>query len=270
MPGIMRSLPQRLFAINAPQVLQAVELAGILGWQDIRQRYRRSMLGPFWLSISMGVMVGVIGLVFGQIFRTLQADYLPFLAAGLMLWAFMATVLNEGCLAFIAAEGIIRQLPVPLGVHLLRVIWRNVLILAHNAVVFPLVLLAVGKAPGWPVLLCLPGLVLLTLNLGWLALLLATFCARYRDLPQIVSNFLQVVFYLTPVIWMPALLPDRAAVYLLDLNPAYHLLEIVRQPLLGRSPDAMSWGACALVAVVGWAFALAVFARFRYRVAYWL
>jgi len=107
-------------------------LVGMLGWQDVRQHYRRSALGPFWLTIAMGVMIGSIGVVFGQIFNSPMSEFLPFLAAGMIFWGFISSVITEGCTGFIAAEGIIKQLPIPLFVHILRVIWRNLLILAHN------------------------------------------------------------------------------------------------------------------------------------------
>src|SRR6476620_2056681 len=98
-------------------------LVGMLGWQDVRQRYRRSAVGPFWLTISMGVMIGTIGLVFGQIFNSPMKDFLPFLAAGMILWSFISTCVLEGCTSLIAAESIIKQLPIPLFVHILRTIW---------------------------------------------------------------------------------------------------------------------------------------------------
>ncbi len=245
-------------------------LVGMLGWQDVRQRYRRSALGPFWLTISMGVMIGTIGVVFGQIFKSPMAEFFPFLAIGMILWSFISAVITDGCTSFIAAEGIIKQLPIPLFVHILRVIWRNTLILAHNIVIFPLVLLAVGKPISWIVLISIPGLLLAVVNLTWMALILAILCARYRDLPQIVGSVLQVVFYLTPIMWMPNLLPSRAGIYLLDSNPVYHLLEIIRAPLLGQLPSTMNWIVSLVLALVGWSMAVAVYGRYKRRIAYWL
>jgi lipopolysaccharide transport system permease protein len=250
--------------------LQRLPLVGVLGWQDVRQRYRRSALGPFWITISMGVMIGTIGVVFGQIFNSPMEDYLPFLTIGMILWSFIAALITEGSAGFIGAEGIIKQLPIPLFVHLLRLFWRNALIFAHNLVIFPLVLLAVGKPLGWVALLSVPGLLLLVLNLSWIVLILAILCARYRDLPQIVTSVLQVVFYLTPIMWLPKLLPARAGLYLLDGNPIYHLLEIVRAPLLGQFPLMSSWLVSAVMAITGWCIALAFFGRYKYRIAYWL
>lgn len=245
-------------------------LVGMLGWQDVRQRYRRSALGPFWLTISMGVMIGTIGVVFGQIFNSPIQEFLPFLAIGMILWSFMSTVITEGCTGFIAAEGIIKQLPIPLFAHIMRMIWRNILILGHNIVIFPLVLLAVSKPLTWLALLSIPGFAVALLNLTWIALLLGILCARYRDLPQIVGSLLQVVFYLTPIMWMPSLLPQRAGLYLLDLNPAYHIMSVVRSPLIGQLPTATNWWVSLGMAVVGWAIALVFYGRYKRRIAYWL
>ncbi|CAN7746670.1 ABC transporter permease [Caballeronia sp. LjRoot29] len=245
-------------------------LVGMLGWQDVRQRYRRSALGPLWLTISMGVMIGTIGIVFGTIFKSPMAEFLPFIAIGIILWGFISTVVTEGCTGFIAAEGIIKQLPIPLFVHILRMIWRNILILGHNIVIFPIILLVVGKPLHLTAFLSIAGFLLLLLNLTWIALILALLCARYRDLAQIVGSVLQVVFYLTPIMWMPKHLPRAASFYLLDFNPAYHLLEIVRAPLLGDLPTMTNWVVACAMALAGWLFAVVLYGRYKRRIAYWL
>lgn len=250
--------------------IKRYDLIGVLGWADVRQRYRRSALGPFWITIGMGVMIATIGVVFGQIFKSPLHDFFPFLTIGTIVWTFISTVLSEGSTCFISAEAILKQLPLPLFVHIMRMMWRNLIILAHNIVIFPLVLIAVGKPLELVALVAIPGLLLTLINLSWMALILGILCARYRDLPQIVTSLLQVVFYLTPVIWMPKLLPSRAGVYLLDSNPFYHMLEIVRAPLLGQMPSATNWVVSIAIAVIGWLATIAFFGRYKNRVAYWL
>jgi lipopolysaccharide transport system permease protein len=266
----MINSPTAIALTDITSALSKYSLVGMLGWQDIRQRYRRSALGPFWLTVSMGVMIGTIGVVFGQIFKSPIQEFLPFLAIGMILWGFISSVITEGCTGFIAAEGIIKQLPIPLFVHILRMIWRNSLILAHNIVIFPLVLLAVGKPLSSVALIAIPGFLLALINIAWIALVLAVICARYRDLPQIVSSLLQVIFYLTPIMWMPNLLPQRAGLNFLDLNPIYHLLEIIRSPLLGQLPTTTNWIASLAMALIGWVTAIAVYGRYKRRIAYWL
>ena len=161
----MRKNSARVAWTDISAAIRRYPLVGMLGWQDVKQRYRRSALGPFWLTISMGVMIGTIGVVFGNIFKTPMAEFLPFLTVGMIVWTFMSSVIAEGCLGFVAAEGVIKQLPLPLFIHVLRVVWRNFLILAHNIVIFPIVLIAVGKPLSFEALLCLPGLFVVVLNL---------------------------------------------------------------------------------------------------------
>ncbi|QOL50407.1 ABC transporter permease [Massilia litorea] len=266
----MNNRPTASALLDIVAATKRISLVGVLGWQDVRARYRRSALGPFWITLSMGVVIATIGIVFGQIFKSPMQEFLPFLTIGLILWAFISNIITEGATGFITAENIIKQLPIPMFVHIMRMIWRNLLILLHNLVIFPIVLLVFGKTLGWVALLSIPGLALGVLNLSWIALLLAIVCARYRDLPQMVTSVLQVVFYLTPVMWLPKLLPQRAGMYLLDLNPVYHLLEIIRAPLLGQAPSVTNWVVAGALAVVGWIVALFVFGRYRRRIAYWL
>lgn len=256
--------------IDIFSAMKRYSLIGMLGWQDVRQRYRRSAVGPFWLTISMGVMIGTIGIVFGQIFNSPMHEFLPFLAAGMIFWGYMVTVITDGCMCFISSEGIIKQLPIPLFVHILRMLWRNVIILAHNIVILPLVFFAVGKPVSSEALLCIPGLVLLSINLAWVALLLAIICARYRDLPQIINSVLLVIFYITPIMWMPNMLPQRAGRYMLDMNPFYYLLEIVRAPLLSQMPTMTDWVVSLAIALLGWILTITVYGTYKRRVAYWL
>lgn len=245
-------------------------LVGMLGWQDIRQRYRRSSLGPFWLTISMGVMIGTMGIVFGQIFKTSVQEFLPFLSIGIILWAFITSVISEGCLSFIAAEGIIKQLPIPLFAHVLRMLWRNILIFCHNFVIFPITLLVMGRHIDSVALLSVLGFILLLLNLTWISLLLGILCTRYRDISQIIGSVLQVLFYLTPIMWMPSSLPSASSFYLLDLNPVFHLIEIVRAPLLGHAPTETNWLVSIGIAIVGWGISIVVYSRYCKRIPYWL
>ncbi len=247
-----------------------ISLVSILGWHDIRCRYRRSIIGPFWLTISMGVMISSIGIVFGQIFNTSIDEFLPFLATGIILWAFITGMINEGCTAFIDSEEMIKQLNIPFFIYIFRVLWRNILILAHNILILPLVFFVMDKSIETVALWAIPGFLLVALSLSWMAMLFAMLCARYRDLPQIIASVLQMAFYLTPIIWMPSLLPDRIGLNILQFNPFYHLLELIRAPLLGVEPSMTSWFFVLAMAILGWGLTLFFFSRLHKSVAYWL
>ena len=242
----------------------------VLGWQDVATRYRRSKIGAFWLTINMGVMISALGFIFGMLFNQPMADYLPYLAIGQILWGLVTATIGEGCISFISASDTILQIRMPLFTHVGRTLWRNLAILGHNLLILPIVFLIFLKPVSWVALLALPGLLLLILNLTWMILIVAIICTRFRDVTQIIQNFMQVMFYLTPIIWQPALVPERVGTMVLDLNPFYHLLEIVRSPLLGQIPAATSWIIAVIMAAIGWIVALLFFGAYRKRIAYWL
>ena len=249
---------------------QNLDLAYILGSQDIKQRYKRSALGPLWLTISMAVMITAMGFVFGRLFNTPLRDFFPYLAAGIIIWGFISSVLSEGCMAFIESEAIIKQIPLPYFTFILRLIWRNLLILSHNIVILPFVLWAVGRNFHVEAFLAIPGLALLLINLMWVVLILATFCARYRDMPQIIQSVILVIFYVTPVMWMRQTLPGDAGKLLIEWNPLFHLIDIVRAPLLGDTPSLLSWWVAILMALLGWVVAIQFYRHYKHKIAYWV
>ncbi len=246
-------------------------LAALLGWQDVAQRYRRSSVGAFWLTINMGVLIGALGLVFGTIFNTPMSEFLPFICIGLIMWGYFSSLVSEGCGSFISNSDTMLQLPIPFFTYILRTWWRNTIILAHNMVIFPIVLLIFGKFVNINALLVIPGFALVSLNFLWIMIVLAVLCTRYRDLTQIVQNIMQVGMYVTPIMWMPANLPGGArSELMLKLNPLYHLLSVVRDPLLGSTGTPLNWLVSIAMAIVGWTVALLFLNRFRARITYWL
>ena len=257
-----------LAVLDLAEGVRAHHLWHLLAWQDIRRLYRRSVLGPFWLTVSMGALVGALGSLYGMLFEVESADYVPFLALGFIIWTLISGVITDGCKAFITAEGIIKHVGLPLSIHVYRLLWRHLIILFHNAAVFVVVAAVFAVWPGWTGLLALPGVVLLCLNGIWAGLLLGIVSARFRDVPPIVTSIVRICFFVTPIIWMPELLPARTLV--LDANPFFHLVEVVRAPLLGQMPGLASWTAVLVMTAAGWLVTFVFFRRYRRRIAYWV
>lgn len=244
------------------------ELWGTLGLHEVRQRYRRSTLGPFWITLSMGIMVFALGILYGQIFGQVLNEYMPFLAAGFVIWGLISAVILGGCQTFIAAEGMIRQLNAPLSIYAYREVWTALIAYGHNILVFIVVALWYGITPTVHSLWVVPATLLVVVNGFWMVLFLGLLSARFRDVPLIIASVVQVLFFLTPVIWQPTMLPDRAI--LLELNPFYHLVEIMRGPLLGLAPSWNNWFPVILMAVFGWVITLIFYSAYRWRIAYWV
>jgi ABC-type polysaccharide/polyol phosphate export permease len=266
---ITKNAQSRLVAQDLWLGLKSVEIWWTLAWQDIRQRYRRSMIGPFWLTLSTGLTVVGLGLVFAAIFRMPRTDYLVFLAIGMVTWVLISGLVIDGCKTFISAESIIKQIRLPLSVHAHRVLWRNLIVFGHNALIIVAVFAFAGT---WPspekILLVLPALIAIALNGLWIALFLGLLCARFRDIGPVILSLLQFAFLVTPIMWHPSLLPGRNRV--VRWNPFHHFVELVRAPLLGDSPSADTWTFVFVVTLAGWTITLLLFRQFRRRIPYWL
>jgi ABC-type polysaccharide/polyol phosphate export permease len=269
-PAALPARADRIFAAAEDLVdgLSRSWLWTTLAHHDLRLRYRGSILGPFWQTITTGVMIGAMGFIYAELFHTPLEDYLPLLAAGLVFWQFTSGMITEGCTTFYSVQGLIQQVRLPYSLHAYRLVYRNVLILLHNFVIIPIVFAIFPPPIAWPQVLEIgPGLVLILLNGVWVSILLGMISARFRDVPPIVASAVQVVFFITPIFWPAAALgPNR---WLAEFNPIYAAIDVMRAPLLGQPTERYSWLILAMVTMLGCVGTFAFFARFRTRIAYW-
>lgn len=251
-------------------------LWGHLGWQDIRQRYRRSVLGPIWITISMAVTAVALGILYAGLFGNDLAVQLPYILVGFIVWGFISGCITEGADVFIANEGLIKHLPSPLSVHVYRLVWRQILLFGHNLLVYAVMLVVFPQPLGWTSLAAIPAFVLLGINGAWVALLFGIVTTRFRDLTPITQSVVQLMFFLTPIVWIygdllnspnPSI-AERAR--LAEFNPLLHFVEIVRAPMLGQDQFLRHWVVVLVITVVGWSLALTVLRRYRSRVSYWV
>jgi len=257
------AVDQDLFA-----ALREWRLWTTLGWNDIRQKYRRSMIGPFWITISMAIFILILGIVYSRIFHVGVSEYLPFLTVGYITWGFISQTTIESCTAFLEGERIIKQIRLPYAVYVLRVVCRNFIIFLHNAVVFVPVAIIFSVNPGLHGLMVVPGLALLCLNLSWVALSLSILNSRFRDLQQIVTTFVQIMLFVTPIMWPLSTLGDST--YIAEINPLYHLIDIVRSPLLGQTPEISSWLVAIALMFPGSAVSMWLLRRASRRLVFWI
>jgi ABC-2 type transport system permease protein/lipopolysaccharide transport system permease protein len=239
-----------------------------LAVQDIKLRYRGSVLGPFWLTISTVIMVSSMGVIYSTLFHTEMKTYLPYLAIGLILWGFVSSTISEGCTTFLSAEGIIQTVPMPFSVHAYRTVFRNLIVLTHNLVIIPLGLLIFQIPIDWRIVEILPALVLYAINGVWISILFGMLSARFRDIPPIVVNFTQILFFVTPIIYPVSSLGKWTAIAI--FNPAFAAIDVVRAPLMGVAPNPYSWTMLLTTTIVGCAGTFLIFKTFRSRIAYWI
>ena len=179
----------------------------VLGWHDIKQRYRRSVIGPFWITIATLIFLSIVTLIYSTLLRQNLRVFLPFTATGLVAWGLISACLIDGSRLFIDQSVAIKQLPLPLPFHVLRMIWQQLVIMLHNAAVIILIMVVVRHPVNWNALLALPAIVVMIINLCWISILFAIIGVRFRDVPIIVNSVVPILFLITPIFWSPGMLP---------------------------------------------------------------
>jgi len=249
--------------------LRRLGLAWSLAWHDVVARYRGSILGPFWITLSMGLMVLGIGLVYARLFGIGLHDFLPLVALGIVFFGAISGMITEGCDTFVSAKNMLSQTSLPMFTFLWRTVLRTLINLAHHLVIVVAVLLVYGywrrlNLPG-----ALVGLAFLAANAAWIALIVGIASARFRDIPQVVNSIMQFAIFVTPVFW-PAERLQGSKHIVLDFNPFYHMLEAVRAPMMGAPIAPHTYSFLALMAVIGWSVVFSLFAITRRRIVHYL
>jgi ABC-type polysaccharide/polyol phosphate export permease len=247
---------------------ERLDLAWSLAWHDVVSRYRGSILGPFWITLSMGLMVLGIGVVYANLFGITLKDFLPLVALGIVFFGTMSGMITEGCSTFVQAAGMLSQTSLPMFTFVWRTVFRNLINLGHHLVIVVAVLIYYGYWRQSNIPVAVVGLVFMVLNTAWLSMLVGIASARFRDIPQIVISVMQFAMFVTPVFW-PANRLGRHHV-VLDFNPFYHLLEAVRAPLMGGPVAPHTYLFLAVMAAVGWALTFSIFATIRRRIVHYL
>jgi ABC-type polysaccharide/polyol phosphate export permease len=244
-------------------------LWGRLGWQDVKRRYRRTLIGPFWTTLSLAIFMLSLGFVWAALWKQDPKTYLPFLAAGLIPWTLFASVISEGSGTYAANSSIITQLRFPYSALVCTVVWRNLIVFFHNLLIYVPIALYGGIPVNENTLLVVPGLLLFAINGIWISTLLSLACTRYRDFTPLVTSMLQISMFVTPIFWNPSQLGGEAS-RLVQYNIIYHYIDAIRAPLLGKAPSLVTWEAIFIATVVGWTTTLILYSRFRRRIAYWI
>lgn len=215
-------------------------MAHLLGFSVLRQRYARSRLGQFWVSITTGVITFAFALVWSLLWGIPIAEYLPYIAIAHIGWGMITASLQDATTAISANAALFQNQETAFSVPIYGLVWRQLIILAHNFAVIFLVWLLFPVPLNWDLLLFVPGLVLVTISCVLGGYLIAIFAARFRDIIQVVNNILQVLYLLTPVMWYPEWIPAQHD-YVLKLNPLAAYLSVIRDPLLGREIPLHNW-----------------------------
>lgn len=241
----------------------------LLGLNELRQRYVRSRLGQLWLTLSTGIMIATLAVVWSLLWQSPLRELMPFLGIGLIMWGFLSQVLTECTLIFVTHAHLYRNQKMNFSISVYSIIYKNTVMLAHNLIIVVILIVGFGVPVNWYLLQIVPALVLTWIVMAWSGYVIAMLCVRYRDIVQVITNWLTVLFFITPVFWKPSFLPSQYH-FIIDYNPLAQYVDLLRNPFLGEPVSAYTWMVTIAIALGGGVLALPVIGRYQRRVIFWM
>jgi len=241
----------------------------LIGVRDLRHRYARSKLGQLWLTLSTAIMIGALGAVWSLLFKQPLHEMMPFIGVGLIIWNYLSQVLIDCTSIFVSQGNLYRNQKMNFSVSIYSVIYKNTIMLAHSLIIIVVLIVAFDVPVNWYLLQIVPAFGLTWVGMVWFGYLIAMTCVRYRDIIQVITTWLSVLFYITPVMWKPDFLP-RQYHWIIEVNPLAQFLEILRNPLLGQPVSSYAWLSTTVIALGGCLIALVVIGRYQRRIIFWM
>jgi lipopolysaccharide transport system permease protein len=249
--------------------LDRLRLVAWLGWRDASLPYQRAVIGPYWITLHVAIWSFGIGYMLRGQLGAGYAYYPVYITLGVSLFTILTTFLSDGSRALTRNANLIINVPNPISIHVLRLTARAIVELGFSLPIVVLAMLFTGMPLFLTGVLAIPGLILLLIFGFGCSLFLSCAAIRMPDLPFLIRAMMRFLLFFTPVFWIP----DRSSHLrglLVDLNPFYHFLTIVRDPILGHVPALnhylVALGCAAVTAFAG----LVVFGFMRKRVTIWL
>lgn len=244
------------------------QLAFYFAWTETLARYRRSALGPLWLVLGTAIGVLGLGFVWSALLKVDRGDFIPSLTIGLVTWQMLSGAVVESVGIFPRNATSIINIKLPTFLIPLQLIFRHVINFAHNFIVVVVVLAVFPQHLSPAALLAIPGFAIVVLSLLAVMQILGYLGARYRDLDPLVTAFMPIVFFVSPVIYRADQLGSLQTI--MEFNPIARWIQLIRDPILGMVPTAADYGITIAMTAAFWGLAVWITAIRGHRLAYWV
>lgn len=248
--------------------MQRLSMAFFFAWGDTKARYRRSVLGPWWMVLSTAVSVAGLGFLWSLLLKDDPVKLVPSLTVGLVVWQFLSGCIMESPSIFSRNAHFIRNIKIPFFIFPLQLLLRQVINLCHNSVVIVVVVAYFGVSLSINHLLIIPGVLLILLNLAWISMLLAMVGARFRDAEQIIGALMPLMFFLSPVIYRPSQL--SFAQEIVWANPFSYFITLIRDPIMGVVPPLFVYQVSVIALLIGGLFTFYMLGKHRRHISFWI
>ena len=249
--------------------------AGLSNWsrsiEDLRDGWRRRSqpvkVRPIWLTVTTAMTATGLAVLYGYLFARPLDQHLPYVTCAILSWALITGLANGGCTVFAGNSHIFKEFPLPASLFAYRLVLMQLITTAYRAIVLVGVILIFSVPLKPTALLSFLGLALILWTGFWSSLFLGVINARYRDFGQLVSAFFTFAFFLTPIFWIPERLGKYA--FYVNFNPFYHLIEVIRGPILQHPNLGLHFAVAFGFAIVTPIIAIFVYGRLSHRLPYW-
>ena len=240
-----------------------------LAWYDIVSKYKRTALGPFWISVAIIIFISSISIVYSQLLSADINTYIPYLTFGIITWIFITSTILESCGCFVDYGGYVTQIKIPYLAFIFRIILRNNIVFLHNIPIAILTIFIFDMDFSILSLMYLVvNLLILNLNLLWISILLSIVSIRFRDVQQFISTIIQPIFFVTPVIWtVESIVNSR---FIIDYNIFYYYVELIRGIFIPTGDMYKVLLVSIIIGVIGLIISLLIFKKYYKRISLWV
>ena len=249
--------------IHKTTIFSMLELA----WFDVKMRYARSVLGPFWITLSMIILIGGLSFVFVSLWAIPLQRTMPWIALGIIIWNYISTYLDEACGLFI--DGRILNMRIsPLKMIVIN-IFKHLIILLHNSVVIIAVIIFFDLKITANYFYLIFSFIIIIINSISFGVLFGFLCCRFRDFILIIRNLIYLIFLMTPIFWMPDVLKGNRMI-LADVNIVYQMIQSIREPILGNALTGYTISYLSIFTLVTAIFSIIIYKKFYKRLVFWI
>tara|TARA_B100000989_G_scaffold70706_1_gene49511 strand:- start:13498 stop:14274 length:777 start_codon:yes stop_codon:yes gene_type:complete len=240
-----------------------------LSYQEIKSRYVGSYIGPFWITITQIILVISIGYIYGGMFNIPPEKYMPFLTCGFVYWNLITGIINEGTRVYGSNKGYLSEINLNPVIFIFKNVFSNTIIFFHNFIAVFVIFYLTDYDYTYLFFLSIIGFFFIVVNGFFLIISIGIICERFRDIPSLITNILQISFFVTPIIWDPMNFKSRAII-ILKLNPFWHFIEAARAPLLGRTVEIETYLILLIITFFNFLLALFMYKKFSKKIIYWM
>ena len=239
-----------------------------LSWTEIRSRYVRSVIGPFWIVLTTAISVVGLSYIWSILFNLDRETFIPSLTVGIVIWQFIAACISEAPSCFTIYGSIIRNYSHPIWIYPAALVIKNFIIFLHNLVIVVFVLLIYPQDIGWKTLIIFPTMLLIIVVLIQIVIILSFIGTRYKDFGSAVIALMSIAFFLSPAVFKPDQLGAKE--YLMWFNPFSYLITLIRDPLTGHASESFVYFVTLFFVFFASGFVYWLIKRYSFRAVFWI